>query len=153
MTLEYWKYDAGTDSVAALVIPAALARTRTFDLDAMLLVQVPADAPEGWLELTVEVDGKRLWSRRIPTHHPGDTDNLEYPHRLTIEADGACGAVEIAVFEHGRIHAPLGGDRPDVVARVAADDQDALALLPARLVGWLCQGTSRCRQRNIADTG
>ena len=90
MTLEYWKYDAGTDSVAALVIPAALARTRTFDLDAMLVVQVPADAPEGWLELTVEVDGKRLWSRRIPTHHPGDTDNLEYHHRLTIEADADC---------------------------------------------------------------
>ena len=40
MTLEYWKTDAGTDSVAALVIPAALGRGRTFDLDATLLVSV-----------------------------------------------------------------------------------------------------------------
>jgi len=90
MTLEYWKYDAGTDSVAALVIPAALGRTRTFDLDATLLVHVLAGAPEAWLELTFEVDGKRLWSRRIPSHHPGETDNLEYHHRLTIEADADC---------------------------------------------------------------
>lgn len=90
MTLEYWKYDAGTDSVASLVIPAALGRQRTFDLDATLLVQVPAEASGSWLELTVEVDGKRLWTRRIPSHNPGETDGLEYHYRLTVEADEDC---------------------------------------------------------------
>ncbi len=90
MTLEYWKYDAGTDSVASLVIPAALGRQRTFDLDATLLVQVPAEGAGSWLELTVEVDGKRLWTRRIPSHNPGETDGLEYHCRLAVEADADC---------------------------------------------------------------
>jgi hypothetical protein len=90
MTLEYWKTDAGTDSVAALVIPAALSRTRTFDVDATLLVQVTPEAAGSWLELTVEVDGKRVWARRIPSHHRGETDGLEYHRRLTLEADVDC---------------------------------------------------------------
>ncbi|QHE88269.1 hypothetical protein [Hydrogenophaga sp. BPS33] len=90
MTLEYWKYDAGSDSVASLVIPAALGRQRTFDLDATLRVQVPADAPESSHELAVEVDGRRLWARRIPSQNPGETDGLEYHCRLTVEADADC---------------------------------------------------------------
>ncbi|MCV0439233.1 MAG: hypothetical protein K5880_11410 [Hydrogenophaga sp.] len=90
MTLEYWKYDAGTDSVASLVIPAALGRARTFDLDATLLAHVLADAAGSWLELAVEVDGKRVWARRIPGHHPGETDGLEYHCRLAVEADADC---------------------------------------------------------------
>lgn len=90
MTLEYWKYDAGTDAVASLVIPAALGRTRTFDLDATLLVSVQAEVAESSHELTVEVDGRRLWSRRIPGHNPGETDGLEYHCRLAVEADTEC---------------------------------------------------------------
>ncbi|WP_066266581.1 hypothetical protein [Hydrogenophaga palleronii] len=90
MTLEYWKYDAGSDSVASLVIPAALGRQRTFDLDATLLVHVPAEAVGSWLELAVEVDGKRLWARRIPSDNPGETDGLEYHYRLAVEADADC---------------------------------------------------------------
>jgi len=91
MTLEYWKYDAGPESVASLVIPGALGRVRTFDLDATLLVHVlPDAAAESWLELTVEVDGKRVWTRRIPSHHVGETDGLEYHRRLTVEADADC---------------------------------------------------------------
>ena len=90
MTLEYWKYDAGTESVASLVIPAALGRERTFDLDATLLVHVQAEASESSHELTVEVDGKRLWTRRIPGHNPGETDGLEYHCRLAVEADADC---------------------------------------------------------------
>lgn len=90
MTLEYWKYDAGTDSVASFVIPAALGRKRTFDLDATLLVSVLAGATESSHELSVEVDGQLLWSRRIPGHSPGETDSLEYHHRLTVEADADC---------------------------------------------------------------
>jgi hypothetical protein len=90
MTLEYWKYDAGTDAVAPLVIPGALGRARTFDLDATLQVHVLVDARDSWLELTVEVDGKRLWDRRIPGHQPGENDGLEYHCRLTVEADADC---------------------------------------------------------------
>jgi len=90
MTLEYWKYDAGTDSVAALVIPAALGRERTFDLDATLLVHVLPEIGESWLELTVEVDGKRVWARRIPSHNPGETDSLEYHCRLAVKAEADC---------------------------------------------------------------
>ena len=90
MTLEYWKYDAGTDAVASLVIPAALGRERTFDLDATLLVRVPSETSGSWLELTVEVDGKRLWARRIPSHNPGETDGLEYHCRLAVKADADC---------------------------------------------------------------
>jgi hypothetical protein len=90
MTLEYWKYDAGTDSVASLVIPAALGRARTFDLDATLLVHVLAEASESSHELTVEVDGKRLWTRRIPGHIPGEADGLDYHCRLAVEAGADC---------------------------------------------------------------
>jgi len=90
MALEYWKYDAGTESVATLVIPAALGRRRTFDLDATLLVSVLAQASESSHELTVEVDGQLLWNRRVPGHHPGETDGLEYHCRLAVEADTDC---------------------------------------------------------------
>lgn len=90
MDLEYWKYDAGTDSVALMVIPGALGRTRTFDLDVTLMVNVPADATDSWHELAVEVDGRQLWMRRIASHNPGETDGLEYHHRLVVEADTDC---------------------------------------------------------------
>ncbi len=90
MTLEYWKYDAGSEPIASLVIPAALGRKRTFDLDATLLVAVQAGVAESWHELSVEVDGQLLWSRRIPSHNPGETDGLEYHHRLVVEADADC---------------------------------------------------------------
>lgn len=90
MTLEYWKYDAGTESIASLVIPAALGRKRTFDLDATLLVSVLAGIAERSHELSVEVDGQLLWSRRIPSHNPGETDGLEYHYRLAVEADADC---------------------------------------------------------------
>lgn len=94
MTLEYWKYDAGTDAVAPLVIPAALGRARTFDLDATLQVhvqaKVQAQASEPWFELSVEVDGQRWWARRVPAQSPGDTDGLDYHCRLTVEADAEC---------------------------------------------------------------
>ena len=90
MSLEYWKYDAGSESVAVLVIPAALGRARTFDLDATLLVSVQADVPQASHELAVEVDGQLLWARRVPSHNPGETDGLEYHCRLNVEADADC---------------------------------------------------------------
>lgn len=84
---ELWRTDAGTDSVAVLDIPGLNGRARVFDVDAFLLVDVPADVPSAWLELVVEFDGKRQWSRRIPASNPGQTDGLDYHQRLRLEAE------------------------------------------------------------------
>jgi hypothetical protein len=84
---EHWRADAGPESVALLVVPGLLARSRVFDVDASLLVDVPPKAEGAWLELTVELDGKRQWSRRIPAHNPGQTDGLEYHQRVRLEAE------------------------------------------------------------------
>lgn len=84
---EHWRTDAGTDSVAVLDIPGLNGRARVFDVDATLLVNVPAAADGAWLELTVEFDGKRQWSRRSPAHNPGQTDGLDYHQRLRLEAE------------------------------------------------------------------
>jgi hypothetical protein len=86
-TPELWHTNAGSDSVAVLDIPGLNGRARVFDVDATLLVNVPADADGAWLELTVEFDGKRQWSRRIPAHNPGQTDGLDYHQRLLLEAE------------------------------------------------------------------
>jgi hypothetical protein len=83
---EYWRADAGADSVATLVVPGLLSRARTFDVDVSLLVDVPASHDGAWHELSVELDGRRQWSRRIPSHNPGQTDGLDYHHRLRLEA-------------------------------------------------------------------
>ena len=84
---ELWRTDVGGDSVAVLDIPGLNGRARVFDVDATLLVNVPADADGAWLELTVEFDGKRQWNRRIPAHNPGQTDGLDYHQRLRLEAE------------------------------------------------------------------
>lgn len=53
-----------------------------------MLVNVPPEASSAaWLELTVEFDGQRQWSRRIPAHNPGHTDGLDYHQRLRLEAE------------------------------------------------------------------
>lgn len=85
---EYWRCDAGSDSVAVLEIPGLNGRARLFDVDATLLVNVPAVAADGaWLELTVEFDGQRQWSRRVTAHNPCQTDGLDYHQRLRLEAE------------------------------------------------------------------
>jgi hypothetical protein len=84
---ELWRTDAGSDSVAVLDIPGLNGRARVFDVDATLLVNVPADAEGAWLALTVEFDGQRQWSRRIPAHNPGQTDGLDYHQRVRLEAE------------------------------------------------------------------
>lgn len=84
---EHWRVE-GSDSVAVLNIPGLNGRGRVFDVDVSLLVNVPAAPDEdAWLELTVEFDGRRQWSRRIPAHNPGQTDGLDYHHRLRLEAE------------------------------------------------------------------
>jgi hypothetical protein len=84
---ERWCTDAGSDSIAVLDIPGLNGRARVFDVDATLLVNVPAGADGAWLELTVEFDGKRQWNRRIPANNPGQTDGLDYHQRLRLEAE------------------------------------------------------------------
>ena len=82
---EHWQADAGNSSVAVLNIPGLLSRARVFDIDATLVVDVPNAPQNAWLELTVEVDGQRQWSRRIAAHNPGQTDGLEYHQRVRLE--------------------------------------------------------------------
>lgn len=84
-TPEHWHIDTGGDSVAVLNIPGLLSRARVFDVDATLIVDVPADAKDPWHELNFELDGQRQWSRRIPSHNPGQTDGLDYHQRVRLE--------------------------------------------------------------------
>lgn len=83
---EHWRQE-GTDGVALLSIPGLNGRARVFDVDASLIVEVPEQATSAWLELTVELDGQRQWSRRIPAHNPGQTDSLDYHQRIRLEAE------------------------------------------------------------------
>ena len=88
---EHWQIEAGSASVAVLNIPGLLSRARLFDVDVTLVVDVPTEGAktEPWHELTVEFDGQRQWSRRIPSHSPGQTDGLDYHQRVRLEAEQA----------------------------------------------------------------
>ena len=46
--LEHWRVEA-EDNVAVLVIPGLNGRSRLFDIDVGLLVNVPAEADGAWL--------------------------------------------------------------------------------------------------------
>lgn len=102
-TAEYWRIDAGSDTIAVLDIPGLLSRSRVFDVDATLQVDVPADASGAWLELAVEFDGRRQWSRRIPAHNPGQTDSLDYHQRLRLETEQAIRIRAIAAVKGTRV--------------------------------------------------
>lgn len=82
---ERWRCDVGSATVAVIDIPGALDRRRTFDVDVTLVVRVPTDVEAPWHELSVELDGKQQWRRRIPSHGPGDTDGLDYHCRIPLE--------------------------------------------------------------------
>lgn len=83
---EYWRSDAVDDRVTVLDIPDVLGRSRVFDVDVTLLVRVPAESPDPWHELRVDLDGRRQWSRRIASSNPGQTDGLDYHCRISLEA-------------------------------------------------------------------
>lgn len=85
---ELWRAEVG-DAVAVLNIPGALQRPRTFDIDVSLLVRVPEDNADAWHDLTLEIDGRRQWHRRIPSSCPGQTDGLDYHCRVRLEAGPA----------------------------------------------------------------
>lgn len=79
---ELWRCDAGSASVAVIHIPASLSRPRTFDVDVTLLVRA-SEGGEAWHQLSVELDGKQQWQRRIPSHPP--SDGLDYHCRVQLE--------------------------------------------------------------------
>ena len=81
---ERWWVDAGDADVALLDIPPALGRSRRFEIDVRFVVQCPAPAGDAWHALTVEIDGRRHWSRRIATSNPGQTDSLDYHCRVEV---------------------------------------------------------------------
>ncbi|MDP2263058.1 MAG: hypothetical protein Q8K24_07870 [Hydrogenophaga sp.] len=98
---EHWRCDAGHDSVAVLDIPGALDRRRVFDVDVTLLVSVPADIEAAWHALSVELDGRQQWQRRIPSNSPGQTDGLDYHCRLTLEVKQALRVRAVAAVGGG----------------------------------------------------
>lgn len=100
--IEYWRRE-GADGVASLSIPGLNGRARVFDVDVSLIVDVPEDASNGWLELTVEFDGQRQWSRRIPAHNPGQTDGLDYHQRLRLEAEEGIRVRAVATVKGVRV--------------------------------------------------
>ncbi len=81
---ERWRIDAGDADVAVLEVPAALARSRRFDVDVRFVVRCPESAQGAWHGLTVELDGRRHWSRRIATSNPGEADSLDYHCRVEV---------------------------------------------------------------------
>jgi hypothetical protein len=60
-SLEQWQVDVGDADIATLDIPPAL-RER----------------------MSVELNGRRQWSRQIATSNPGQTDSLDYHVRVDV---------------------------------------------------------------------
>jgi hypothetical protein len=86
---EQWLLDVGAADVATLNIPPALAKGRRFDIDVRFEVDCPtavAATTPPWHGLTVEVNGRREWQRRIATSNPGHTDSLDYHFRVEAPA-------------------------------------------------------------------
>ena len=110
---ELWRTEV-SDAVAVLHIPGALKRSRTFDIDVSLLVRVPEDNTDSSHALTLEIDGKRQWHRRIASNCPGQTDGLDYHCRLVLEAGPAL-----------RIRA-VAGTRGAVVQRLLIEAREDL---------------------------
>jgi hypothetical protein len=86
--LERWLADVGDADIATLDIPPALGRMRRFHVDARLVVRCPAEGSGAWHAMTVEVNGRREWSRQIATSNPGQDDSLDYHFRVDV-AEGA----------------------------------------------------------------
>ena len=80
---ERWRVDAGAADVALLEVPPALC-VRRFEVDVRLVVRCPAPSAGAWHALTVELDGRRHWTRRIETNNPGQTDSLDYHCRVEV---------------------------------------------------------------------
>ena len=87
---EQWHLDAGDADVAVLDIPPVSDRVRRFEVDVSFVVRTPAESTvKPWHELTVELDGRKQWSRRIDTSNPGEQDGLDYHVRVSVDAGAA----------------------------------------------------------------
>lgn len=83
---EHWTIDVGDDQVAILDIPAAV-RARSFLVDVRFVVRCPTDGDARPLHgLTVEFDGRKEWTRAIPTSNPGEIDSLDYQRQVEVAA-------------------------------------------------------------------
>jgi hypothetical protein len=80
---EHWRLDAGDADVAVLDVPAALQGERCFDVDLQFSVRTP-ERPGAWLEVTLELDGAREWTRRVEAACPGQADTLDYHCRRRV---------------------------------------------------------------------
>jgi hypothetical protein len=104
--LEQWQADVGDADIATLDIPAALGRTRRFHVDVLFVVRCPSDRAGAWHALTVELDGRREWSRQIETSNPGQTDSLDF--HVQVEVRAGCGLRVRAMTQvHGAVRRRL----------------------------------------------
>ena len=103
---ELWRADSAGDAVAVLDIPASLSRSRDFDIDVTLVVNVPVEGMPAWHELNLEVDGRKQWSRRIASSSPGQTDGLDYHCRIHLQAERAL-RVRALAFTQGAVVSSL----------------------------------------------
>ena len=104
--VEQWQVDVGDADVATLHIPPTLARARRFHIDVRFVVHCPSDGSAAWHEMTVEVNGRREWSRQIETSNPGQTDSLDYHFRIEL-AVGAALRVRALTRVHGAMRRRL----------------------------------------------
>jgi hypothetical protein len=103
---EQWQVDVGDADVATLHIPPVLDRARRFDIDVRFVVHCPADSRRAWHAMTVEVNGRREWSRQIDTSNPGQTDSLDYHFRVEV-ATAAALRVRAMTRVHGAVRRRL----------------------------------------------
>jgi hypothetical protein len=103
---ETWRVDAGDADSASLTIPPIGERARRFDIDVTFVVRCPPEGRQPSHALTVELDGRRQWSRRIRTSNPGQTDGLDYHVRVEVAA-GAALRVRALTQVSGAIRAKL----------------------------------------------
>lgn len=96
---ERWRVDAGAADVALLEVPPALSRRR-FEVDVRLVVRCPAPSEGAWHALSVELDGRRHWTRRIGTNNPGQSDSLDYHCRVEVP-EGAGLRIRALAQTHG----------------------------------------------------
>jgi hypothetical protein len=103
---EQWQVDVGDADVATLHIPPVPDRTRRVHIDVRFVVQCPADGSAAWHAMTVELNGRREWSRQIATSNPGQTDSLDYHFRVEV-ATAAALRVRAITRVHGAVRRRL----------------------------------------------
>jgi hypothetical protein len=87
--VEHWQVEVGDADVAVLHIPPTLGYSRRFAIDVRFVVQCPAEGVAAWHAMTIDVNGRREWSRQITTSNPGQTDSLDYHFRIEVAVGSA----------------------------------------------------------------